>query len=212
MDIPIEKKLRKRAQIELAKLQDEVLEIFYKVCSEKPILHGGTAIWRCFDGLRFSEDLDFYGVVNNGLEDSLRAELESRGLILSKFKKAPHVVYAKISNDYTTVKLEITQKTDQIPTLSKYKKTNGAELDIYALSCKDLLVEKMNAYQDRKFIRDIYDVYFLSGLIDGELPKLKEFLSDLPDPIDEENLKILIYLGVAPSFKDMVLKLKRRSK
>ncbi|MHB1812966.1 MAG: nucleotidyl transferase AbiEii/AbiGii toxin family protein [Thermoplasmataceae archaeon] len=61
MKIPIANQLKKRQQVEIASLQDELISLMYAV-SDDLILHGGTAIWRCFSGKRFSEDLDFYSI------------------------------------------------------------------------------------------------------------------------------------------------------
>jgi len=57
--IPLEKRLKKRMDVEIAFLQDEVVEILYAIES-RLVLHGGTAVWRCYGGNRLSEDLDFY--------------------------------------------------------------------------------------------------------------------------------------------------------
>ncbi|MFH1246948.1 MAG: nucleotidyl transferase AbiEii/AbiGii toxin family protein, partial [Candidatus Micrarchaeota archaeon] len=58
MNFPLANKLKKRLHLETATLQDEVVDLIYSISS--PVLHGGTAIWRCYAGNRFSEDLDFY--------------------------------------------------------------------------------------------------------------------------------------------------------
>lgn len=198
--------------LELAMLQDEVIDIVYTICEEDhPVLHGGTAIWRCYDGKRFSEDLDFYGNVESGFEQKLKKVLESRGLILAKYKKTANTVFAKISNNNTTVKLEITTRKAPEKTIKQYKKTNGSTIDIYTLSPEILIYEKMGAYKGRRYIRDIYDVYYLSSFVEKiDKKKIMEFLDKIEPPIDEKNLRTLIYLGLAPSFKEMVEKLKRR--
>ena len=59
MRIPLANQLKKRQQVETAFLQDEIIRLVY-LTTEEMVLHGGTAIWRCYSGKRFSEDLDLY--------------------------------------------------------------------------------------------------------------------------------------------------------
>ena len=59
MKIPLQAKLRREIHRKVAYAQDLVVKEVYAVF-DKAVLHGGTAIWRCYDGKRFSEDLDFY--------------------------------------------------------------------------------------------------------------------------------------------------------
>ena len=67
MRIPLANKLKKRLHSETAFLQDEVIDIVYGL-EPNAVLHGGTAIWRCYQGNRFSEDLDFYFIIGENLE------------------------------------------------------------------------------------------------------------------------------------------------
>jgi len=209
MKITLSKQLKKRAHIKLAMLQDEVVDIMYSISSNS-VFHGGTAIWRCYNGNRFSEDLDFYAQTTRGFEHRLRILLEQRGLKLLKYKKAPYVVFAKISNDVVTVKLELTDKKIQNTVLMRYEKTDGTYIDIYTLSAEDLIQEKIGAYLDRRFIRDIYDIYHLSSHIENKIPKIADFLATLPNPVDEKNLRTLLYSGASPSFDEIIRTLKRR--
>jgi predicted nucleotidyltransferase component of viral defense system len=140
----------------------------------------------------------------------LRSELEARGLSLDKYKKAPNVTYAKISNRFTTMKLEMSEKNIEHKVVKKYEKVDGSYIDIYTLSAEDLIVEKMNAFLNRRFIRDIYDVYHLSSIVDNSSNGVSGKLNYLPEPIDEKNLKTLVYSGVAPSYKEMVKTIRRR--
>jgi len=212
MKIPLSKKLRKRAHIELAMLQDEVMEVFYSLrTGPEPVLHGGTAIWRCYDGVRFSEDLDFYGEVPDGFDKALGTALASRGLELVKYKAAPNVIFAKISNGTATVKLEVTRRKPPERVLKSYVRTDGGSMDIYTLSPEELMKEKMAAYLGRRYIRDIYDIYHLSGHTERrDIEGIRDFLANIPAPVDEKNLRALIYTGIAPSFREIVDALRRR--
>ena len=59
MRLPIIKELRKREYREIASFQDMVIDLLYRTDSSI-ILHGGTTVWRCFSGNRFSTDIDAY--------------------------------------------------------------------------------------------------------------------------------------------------------
>lgn len=190
-------------------LQDEIMEVVYSICrGHEPILHGGTAIWRCYNGGRFSEDLDFYGAMEENFKGQLEGALSSRGLRLVKYKKAPHVVFAKVSNGFVEASLEISEGSPEKKELCSYEKTDGSSMGIYSLSKEELIKEKMKAYLGRRFIRDIYDVYFLGRQL-GKVPGMQEFLGQLPPPADEKNLRTLIYEGIAPSFREIVEQLRR---
>ncbi len=211
MKIPLSKRLKKRAHAEVAMLQDEVVEIFYALCEEdEPVLHDGTAIWRCYNGSRFSEDLDFYAEVGNDFEKKFDEELKNRGLDLRKYKKTANTIFSKISNGAVEVRLEVSLRKPTEKFLRKYEKADGTYMDVYTLSPESLITEKMESYKNRGLIKDIYDIYHLSSYVEKEVSGISEFLSKIEPPIDEENLKVLIYSGVAPSFKDIVKALKRR--
>ena len=47
-------------RLRLAELQDYVIDIIYDYFHPDALLYGGTAIWRCFGGMRFSDDLGLY--------------------------------------------------------------------------------------------------------------------------------------------------------
>jgi len=204
MDLPIKNQLQKRSQIELAQLQDEVIDLVYSI-NQKAVLHGGTAIWRCYDGSRFSEDLDFYANPEPDFEKKLIQETTQRGLSATKFKKTSNTVYSKISNGKIIVSLEIALREKKGTTVF-YKNVNGTTLNILSLTKEELILEKALAFKNRKLIRDIWDVYFLMETASFEKIKneLKKTINEFDKPIDEKNLKILIYRGVAPTFKQMI--------
>ncbi len=211
MKLPLRNVLKKQVQVELALLQDEVCEIMYAV-APNAVFHGGTSIWRCYFANRFSEDLDFYAQVKNSFENDLLIETKKRGLSVSKFRKTENNIFAKISNGRTEVSLEIANRTKTGAILVQYEKTDGSVINVFSLSKEDLIIEKAHAFLNRKLIRDIYDVYFLSSSTDLTKIKteLKEFVSKAPLPIDEKNLKSLLYSGAVPSFEQMLSAIKRR--
>lgn len=211
MKLPLKNALKKQAQVSLAGLQDEAVDIMYSI-SPDAVLHGGTAIWRCYQGNRFSEDLDFYSSVGKDFGERLKAEANRRGLSVSKFRKTENNIFAKVSDGRTEVSLEIAIRKVKGAVFAQYEKADGSLMNVFCLSKEDLLVEKANAFVNRKLIRDIYDVYFLSANADmSKVSKeLKVFVNKAPLPVDEKNLKALLYSGVVPTFQQMLEVIKRR--
>ena len=161
MRIPLANKLKKRLHSETAFLQDEVIDIVYGL-EPNAVLHGGTAIWRCYQGNRFSEDLDFYFIIGENLERELTKRIKERNLQLIKYKKTENVVFSKISNNNVEVRLEVNfLPQDKDIVVRPYEKIDGSFIDIFTLSPEQLLVEKINAYNSRRLIRDIYDIHHL---------------------------------------------------
>ena len=181
MDLPIEKKLVDNVQIEIARLQDNCIETIYSL-DPSAVLHGGTAIWRCYGGNRFSDDIDLY--LRNGkriadVRKNLSFALNKYGVII--------------------VKATVIEKN--------YERANGSYMSILTLSTEDFILEKMDAYYSRMYIRDMYDIYHLSNLIISN-PRLSKricrFLDNAKSPVDESSLKSIVYAGAAPSFESMV--------
>lgn len=212
MKIPIANRLRKRLQVDIASLQDEVVDIIYDL-KPNAVLHGGTALWRCYGGNRFSEDLDFYFKVEGNFKDIFSKNLESRGLTLKKYKKTENVIFSKIIGEDVEIRLEVMLKEKKESVVRAYEKADGTNINILTLTEKELLFEKMNAYKNRRLIRDIYDVFHLSSMVEleeNEKKEIREFIEEIKNVEDEENLKTLIYSGAVPTFKQMVEGLKRR--
>ncbi|MCR4335218.1 MAG: nucleotidyl transferase AbiEii/AbiGii toxin family protein [archaeon] len=210
MDLPLNNQLKKRSQIELAQLQDEVIDIIYSI-NQKAVLHGGTAIWRCYDGSRFSEDLDFYVKLTSDFEEKLAKETTKRGFSITKLRKTDNTIFAKITNGKTVVSIELVLR-EKKGTVVFYNNADGTSLNILSLTKEELLLEKAIAFKNRKLIRDIYDVYFLMQTtpIENIKPELREITEKFENPADEKNLKALIYKGVTPTFRQMIEAIKRR--
>ncbi len=85
--------------------------------------------------------------------------------------------------------------------------------DIISISANDLLAEKLAAYRDRRFVRDIYDIYILSSYIERDektVREISDFLNKMPPPINEEDLASLIYDGPVPSLQSMLMQIRGR--
>lgn len=221
MRIPLSNRLRRKAHAEIAALQDEVVEALYAAFPEtKFVLRGGTAVWRCYGGNRFSEDLDFFtvSVLPPGFKESFFAAMRALGLEVTKFKRTANTVFAKISGGGgVEIRVEVSTACGAEKrgvSVAEFEKADGGVTDVYALSAYALLKEKMAAFASRRFARDFYDVYFLSRLVEFDAVsrrELKEFLRDAKPPVDEQNLEVLVFSGVAPSFKQMVEVLSSRA-
>ncbi|MGB9719195.1 MAG: nucleotidyl transferase AbiEii/AbiGii toxin family protein [Candidatus Anstonellales archaeon] len=212
MRLPLSKMLKKRMHVDIATLQDEVVDIVYLLLP-RAVLHGGTAIWRCYGGNRFSEDLDFYASPGNGFEKIFERIVKERGLVLNKYKKTENTFFAKLSDGNVEIRVEIALRDVRSPVVRLYEKTNGSQISVFTLSPEDIILEKMSAYSSRKLARDIYDIYHLSSYVTDEkklMKEMRDFLSKIKPPLDEKNLKMLVYSGAVPSFKQMVEALKRR--
>ncbi len=211
MIIPLEKRLKKRMHVEIALLQDEITELLYGIQNEL-VFHGGTSIWRCYGGNRFSEDLDFYCADIEKIERDFKKAAQSRGLSVDKFKKTANLIFCKISNGNVEVRVEINFAKSKSAISKPFEKTDGTFMEVLTLSPEELVVEKICAYQNRKFIRDIYDIYHLSNYaLDKKIgSKVAEFLGTIEKPVDMENLRAIVYAGNVPTFEQIVTALKRR--
>ncbi len=207
MKLPIIKQLKKRDQIETAKLQDELILLLYNV-DDSLVIHGDTSIWRCYSGYRFSEDIDLYSINFPKYLDNFKSELKSHELTLIKFKDTGNILFSNISDNNISVKIEINHKYyPKNPVESEYELVDGNTLNVLTLSPEDLINEKISAYMSRRFIRDLYDVYILIKYVKRpELIKneLSNFLNTLEKPVDENVLKTIVYLGLPPSYHKIV--------
>ena len=209
--LPIAKQLKKRTQIEMAFLQDEIMDIMYSV-SNNLVLHGGTAIWRCYSGKRFSEDLDFYSLDFPKLLPLLRNTVESHGLIVQKIKDTGNVIFSSISNGNETVKVEINHAVEITGTQMPYVLSDGSTMEVLSLTADQFIEEKISAYSDRKYIGDLYDIYHLvntNALLDSTKQRLSDFMRNVETPVDAAVLKTIVYMGLPPSLDRMKLSIMR---
>ncbi len=208
MEEPIESALKSPAQLEVARLQDLIIQLVTDNTSA--VLHGGTAIWRCYDGKRFSEDIDLYVRKETDLKKLVNRIAQS-GLHITFNRERRGTSYYDVSDGLTDLSLQAKiNKSKGI--LASYGKTNGVKIEVYSLSPEILMLEKIDAYSDRGFIRDVYDMMILAKQVTGKeqlIKPLRAFLSGIQNPKDENILKNLVYSGPIPSFADIISYLKR---
>jgi len=182
-------------RLKLAEFQDYILEIIYNRIEPTALLYGGTAVWRCYGGQRFSEDIDIY-LRNESLE-KLIVSLPKYGLqLLWRDPEFPSNV--RIGNNETSLLLESKEGSAEA-VVRQYSRVDGSSMTISVLSPTELLIRKIEAYNGRRLIRDIYDIFILTGYLDPSdytvNSRLSTFLKSVAKPDDEGILRSLIYSG-----------------
>lgn len=208
MNSPIESLIRNESQLKIAALQDEVTRIIFDTVAAT--MHGGTAIWRCYGGSRFSEDIDLYMDKDTYLKKAVN-RLALSGLRIRFNRRRNGTVYHDVFEGTTKISLQ-TRISKKKGILAMYERIDGVKMDIYSLSPGDLIKEKIDTYTDRRLIRDVYDIMVLTRSVTDKAKVagvLGDFLLKINKPNDENILKELIYTGVIPSFDEIVIYLKR---
>ena len=211
MKLPIAKQLKKQSQVQIAFLQDEIIDVLYSLTDDL-VFHGGTAIWRCYEGKRFSEDLDFYSHSFPEILTEFQESVMSRGLSVPRIKDTGDAISLTIKNNNAMVRVEVNHVSSVAGNQMAYELNDGTHVEVLSLTVDQFINEKMLAYTDRRYIRDIYDIYHISTnyqLLASTRINLMEFLSDLPPPVDEPVLRTLVYTGLTPTFENLVRDIRR---
>ncbi len=201
MKLPLNLKLKKKVHQDIAYSQDLIVEELYNFFP-KAVFHGGTAIWRCYNGNRFSEDIDVYLPDKNDIGEFF-SSLEKKGFRIIKKRVKENSLYSLLEYMRVQVRFEAVFKKVKNFVLKEYETADGNLLNVYTLSSKNLLQEKVAAFSKRRKIRDLYDVFFLLR----HIKEKKELNLKNLDKIkieDEDNLKVLIISGPIPSSKEML--------
>ncbi|MEG0360625.1 MAG: nucleotidyl transferase AbiEii/AbiGii toxin family protein [Longicatena sp.] len=121
------------------------------------ILKGGTALMVCYGLDRFSEDIDL---------DSTNKNIEK---YVDDFCKANNYMYRKAKDTNTTKRFQIhhseNMKPLKVEILYRQKQIDETKTEILNGVCvykiNELFGMKMNAYNSRDKIRDLYDVVYI---------------------------------------------------
>ncbi|MBS3175530.1 nucleotidyl transferase AbiEii/AbiGii toxin family protein [Candidatus Woesearchaeota archaeon] len=208
--IPLQVRLKRESHRKIAYAQDLIIKEVYTVFNTA-VLHGGTGIWRCYHGKRFSEDLDFYLSKENEKINLLFDNLKKLGFKIKKKKISENSVYSELELDRTPVRLEATfQKVAGI--ICDYEMSDGTITVIYSLTPEIFLVEKLNTYLKRFKVRDLWDVFFLLKNIENpqKIKEIEKLIKNYKDPIDEGDLKIILLEGIVPTANEMIEYIKRK--
>ncbi|MEK6871715.1 MAG: nucleotidyl transferase AbiEii/AbiGii toxin family protein [Nanoarchaeota archaeon] len=205
-EIPPILKLRKQAQKDVASAQDKIVEEIFKVFGKTAVLHGGTCIWRCYKGNRFSEDVDVYIPKDLDKLNLIFENLKKLGFIIEKKKIGKNILHSSLKLSRTIVRFEAFFKEIK-GELKEYEKIDGNVITIYTLIPEELILEKINAYQNRRKIRDLYDIFFLLRHIKNKSEvsnELRKFIKDFKNPLDEKDINGLIIEGIVPDAEGML--------
>ncbi len=210
--ITLSKKIKRKLHREIALAQDFLVEEIYHFFPEA-VIHGGTAIWRCYKGNRFSEDVDVYlQSFDKGKIDGFTEKLKERGFSITKFKTTKNAIFSNISYRGTVIRFEAVRKDFKNYSARKFEMIDGSSIIVNTLSPDGLIKEKIDAYLNRKKIRDLYDIFFLLDHVEEKKEvenDLANFLNNFSDPVDEPNLQSIIITGAVPKTKDMINEIKR---
>ncbi|MGB9805528.1 MAG: nucleotidyl transferase AbiEii/AbiGii toxin family protein [Thermoproteota archaeon] len=214
--LPIEKKLKKKLHKNIALAQDILVMETYDKFSNA-VVHGGTAIWRCFGSNRFSEDVDFYlprSLDKEKFEKFLEG-LKNKGLTVQKFKFTENSIFSKISYLDASTSFEAVFKNVKNFITKKFELIDGNFILVNTLKPEEFIEEKVSAYLKRKKVRDLYDIFFLLDFAEEKekvRKSLKKLLESFERPRDEKELKVLIISGSIPKVDEMLEVIKKWAK
>jgi len=208
--IPLQIRLKREVHRNIAYAQDLIVKEVYSIFN-KAILHGGTAIWRCYNGKRFSEDLDFYLQIDSKKIETFFENIKKIGFEIKKKKISETSIYSEMEFGRVLIRLEATfQKKESI--LCDYELSDGNFISVYSLSREDFLIEKVKTYLKRFKIRDLWDIFFLMKMVEDpkKIKELSNLIKSYKKPVDEENLKTILLEGVIPSSNEMIEYIKKK--
>ncbi len=152
------------------------------------VFGGGTALRLCFGLNRFSVDLDFWiikDIDTNRLFKELREHLSSFYELKDSNNKFYTLLFEISSKDYPrNLKIEIRKEIKKIKTEQAiaYSKYSNMQVFLKVISLKEMMKAKIEAFLERKEIRDIFDIEFLlkKGVsIDASNRTLKKILKGI---------------------------------
>jgi hypothetical protein len=202
------KNILKGKLLKIAELQDKI--VIELVSKFDFVLHGGTAIWRIYNGKRFSFDIDIYCADPSAIAEYFG---KTGAFKMSRSKMTSSgVLYARFEEEGIEVEINASPLFKKIDAADgEFQLVGGDSIILKTLSPEELLKEKISAFMDRKKVRDLYDIFYLIDFADlrSARPSLQNLAKSLDSPpADFGGLKELILLGKAPEFETMVRKVK----
>lgn len=204
MKLPLSKRLKKQIHREIALAQDILVRELYVVFPQA-IIHGGTAIWRCYQGQRFSEDVDVFIPREVEKINFYFANLEKVGFTIERKKIGENSIYSTLLFQRATVRFEAVFKHEDT-ILGMYEATDGNFIPVYTFTPERFIQRKVEAYLNRRKIRDLYDIFFLLPQVQEKEKirvALQKLLHHYQPPLDEKELQVFILEGAAPSPQKM---------
>ncbi len=209
--VPLQVRLKREMHRNIAVAQDLIVQEMYSVFSDA-VLHGGTAIWRCYGGNRFSEDVDAYLKKDIRRIEQFFQGLENKGFVVEKKKVGENSIFSKLIFNRTGVRFEALFKNVK-GALKEYEGADGNFIAVYVLTPEELVIEKVDTYLKRLKVRDLYDIFFLLRQVKDNSKvsgKLKLLIREFKPPIDEKDLKVIILEGLTPPPEKMLEYIKYR--
>jgi hypothetical protein len=205
--IPLASRLKKRAHREVAFAQDVLVAAAYDAFPDF-VLHGGTAIWRCYGGARFSEDVGAYlPRYQKKASDAFLQGLASKGVRRLKFKATGSSLFGKFELGGAVVSLEGTLRNPPGRVVMPYEMLSGGRMLVATLPATELVKEKASAYLARKKVRDLYDVFFLLSKVENPRDVSKNvdaLVRSYAPPVDGSQLKAVVLEGAVPSATELL--------
>ncbi len=217
-------RIENETQLKRSVLEDEIVDLVTKNYGSF-VMHGGTAVWRCYGGNRFSRDVDFYSNLDASEESAFQKNIH-KVLIDSgytireeKYNNKTRTLHIIFRGNDTTGKLDITFGKAEGHAV-EYLRVDGAKKVIMALSPDVLLDEKIETYLNKyevgaDEIHDLYDIVILKDKIGRPTEHIKKRMDGMIEtvkkrpPKNEKSLASLILDGIVPSFADMIGMLER---
>ncbi len=220
--------IRDADQLEKAKLEDTLMDLLYGRYKDM-VFHGGTAIWRCYSGNRFSRDLDMYLKATRDRKshyEEMSDFLKECGFAMKEkgYERSTDTMHFLVESN-VKMKIDINFRYKKgVP--AEYTRVDDSKIVILALTPEGLLDEKIEAYSNKLYggrkysepeVQDLYDMYYLTTIVrsgdESTAKRLRKLLDDIEakPPGNARSLDHLILRGVPPDFGFMVKKLREWS-
>jgi predicted nucleotidyltransferase component of viral defense system len=156
---------------DLIKQEQFEIEVLDKLNSGKLLHHlifgGGTMLRLCHGLDRFSVDLDFWLPKEKAPEDlpSLLRDYLARDYIIRDATNKFYTILLELKSPHypRSLKIEIRKeaKSFQTEQAIAYSRHSTLQVMVRTVSLPDMMASKVNAFLERKEIRDVYDLEFL---------------------------------------------------
>lgn len=199
-----------------AVLEDMLVGVVYRY-SNRFTLHGGTCVWRCYKGNRFSRDVDFYfdlaGRDRSEFTKDLVKHLKGAGFLIKEKGYSLTDTLSVVVETNTKCKLDINFKYKEGNAID-YMMVDDSMMKVIGLSADALIEEKINVHIEKtqkgaSEIQDLYDVWLLKDKVklSHDIMERLRFLAETTKksrPSNANSLSALILSGLAPSVEQML--------
>ena len=169
------------------KVMQDILQFINKHDKQTTILKDGTGLMFGYNLTRFSEDIDLDST-NTHLEKIIKDFCNIHSYTYNTKKDTPTVKRFMLEYDVNKkIKIEISYRNKHLDT-KHYNSFNG--IKIYTID--KLFGMKLNAYNDRDKIRDLFDITFIYKHYKQQLPEFA--IEQLQDALSFKGLEQFDYL------------------